>query len=196
MGITVADSSTAIEPSTKSPYNIHHVNVVTALLCRMYGAGDFAKARDMCIVTPYRAQVRCYTNALMDMTLERRIPRDRLPIVETITATLSLQFNEVILDLPYDKADTLSDLGLCRDERLCNAAYTRSRRSLLVIFNDNLTKGKLVRHWKPKKGINGRPELVPNPKPFIIAHIDMLRDLRCVSTIDRNSAALQGGFLA
>ncbi|WEW58688.1 hypothetical protein PRK78_004156 [Emydomyces testavorans] len=116
----------------KSRYNLHHVRLIVEILVRNHKYSGY-DAKDVCIMTPYKAQKTRIHNALYTLAKLNILPLDQHPAVKTIDAMQGDEYPLVIADMVVTDGSR-GGLGFMSDENRCNVAFTRAKAALLIIM--------------------------------------------------------------
>ena len=137
---------TKAEKPKNSKWNGQNVDVIVDLLLENHKAGA-VRARDIVVVTYYRAQVLLYRQILRHRANRMGIDVDDLPYIITLDSFRGREAPIVILDtVVHDKRGS-HQLGMVSDEYRAIVATTRAKQALMIVGSMKILENSFIRYW-------------------------------------------------
>ncbi|RLL93500.1 hypothetical protein CFD26_102556 [Aspergillus turcosus] len=137
--LSLEKSSCMTEQSSRSRYNVAHIEGVLTLALANHLSGGY-KGEEIKIITPYSAQRNLYRRALFHM--RSQLPEASQPTVETIDSMQGREAKVIILDFTISAAVKAEDLGFVDDHR-CNVALSRMMEVLVTVMPHRIATSPL-----------------------------------------------------
>lgn len=173
-----------------SKWNAQNVDVVADLLIANH-KDKAVQAKDIVVVTYYRAQVLLYGQVLRRRAQEAGINMQDLPSIVTLDSFRGKEAPIVILDIVVHDKRGSHGLGMVGDEYRAIVATTRAKEALMIVGNMKILERSYITYW-----VKAMTLLMTDPKtkkssfvfqrekvPYFIDYAEHLRGRRLVFDI-------------